>query len=796
MQKLFKVFDEGFEIMDMLRAKQGLPSVPRLPGYMPHVWVGDYQVQFHVRDVNGNARKVVRRYKTQKQAEAAVKAFEEEGFTIEAPGGQKVQARTQRDIGGDFFDSIAETLERFDHDSFIDKKIRERIQKSEYNSFKSFLGSEIERVPGDVGGYLNEMGRYATDRFADGKMAREMAARIREIPVRYTQAIADFYKDTLLRSEVLKPIQEAEARGMFKYTPNLLDYAKKRIHRNLEKDYLSELGVAVEKALSKLPAIEVGNTRTTVRDVIKGLTTWTYWSKLFVKPAYAVTNVLQPVLGIARVMAFEAEALVRGAPGGNVAGFLKTLSRLDKVYKNFAVDDFASVANFDRYVNEGLAYLEASGRLETISATHEMRAKHKMELQPAGIRGKIQSSVETFHKRIENAGRRITAAAFIEYYRKMYPNNPKAAYDAAARAMSQTMGEFSEGSVAAIYAHAGTVSELARPFTNLKHMYLGNVVNSVKLMAEAKKTHGALSKEMAASAGALLGGQLVIGTLAGVGGLVLYQEAKALYELINRWLFNGQGGDFDEAVRDHLPSGLVGEIVTYGVPAVLAGQATGGEKPPLGQMMGMPQMNQLPLPVPPAGQTAWDIIRALWTTGKAAAGQAGIGTPVPGRDVAQAVSRIAPKAPFLTGRLETQFGDVSQGPYGGQVRRTEDQQAVLDLWGQKASSETEEQQRVFGLRQARRGQADVLEDSAASIVDGLLGAQNRDPGQIYVMLIEKGYSSREIEGAIKREISRQEFSAAEGITKGASSGDWARRVRLMDLMSRFKVGPYDTTSTE
>lgn len=654
-QELTHALDKAWDLIEQTFREQGREPPQRIPGYFPHVWEGSYRLM--VRDAKGKLIDMYA-YPTLWQAKFHEKFNIKDGFKTEVIS-PSIYPKSNN-MAATIMDHLSLDLSRP-----LDKAIQKKLQRSEEYAKRGIVTELLARDT-NLGGYMGEKGLSGWNPVANDRVLNSYQ--------RYIEDVANHYANSRIAKEVWNPFFKDMTEGKYDEVPTFSKTIEDFIGRATGRP---ENHLKIVDALSRAMMKTLGVAPEGMNTFFKGGAQLLYYTKLSAGNAmYALSQFLQPLVGIRNISRIHGERIVRGDVTGNTLKAVGTgLGEYLKWEQGQGSADSMAV----------MKYLRDKGIIDT----HQVDAvdpSNKVKKAIDYASGFISRGLE----RLETRNRAATTMMFYSYFKDTGMSQTEA-IRAAATQMGLIMGEYSKHQSASMYTDLGIVGHQLRPFGILRNTYLGEAYMNLQLIADAAKEVKAGRQPMSVMAKSLVPMTMMTGNMmffAGLAGLVGYQDYNALVRFHN-WLFPD---------NPWLEAGAKLRQLGVSTPAIygMLGSLLPG-KPNIGPSVNMPALTDAgSLPGPSAVAQLGPLISAMYSSYK--------NEPVDWESTSAALQRLAPgwaaqwvsewAASKMGGNVPNSSGSFTRNT----VKRTPEESTVARLTGKANIPE-----------QARRDDSAIME---------------------------------------------------------------------------------------
>jgi len=548
---LTKGSDYLWELLNQVQRIQGGQELPRIPGYMPHVFEGAYKVFIkHIGEDGREFTAAVKGFKTRQMANRFIKQLnsgqhDQAGIQFRpqvfADTGLSYKIRGQDGVSDSLSTNLNEHMSTYLNQMKLTPEAATVLEKIERDSMIGINKHMLESS--NVEGYLGSHGMKDSWLETMG-IGKEYNTKVLKLYENYAKSVTDYYRNTLFVHEVMVPLRTSDNdmtvpdhrfAQLMANTPNLNKFMANSAlnftgqnpnHFKLIDGFLKDKATAA--GLDPYIARQFVDYS---RNLLSSI-------KLRLNVPFHTSNVFQPLMIMGMIDLAAAE---RGGKSGGGA------TAVGKYAKK------ATTKGFDKADEGALQWARDAGIVDA-QLGHELNMSKTSPARDT-IRelsgGHVNDPLET------RARERAFLIAF-QHTREIY-SDPMQARTAAQKLMELTMVDYANESKPLMYQNTGVLGKVLSPFAIFRNAYLGNMALMIGHMAQnpLKASHW---KPLVVS-------QLTFMGLAGMSGTVLMQEYNNVVDMINKIFPEWEL----KHLEDLLFKGKVPDALTYGIPSAVTG---------------------------------------------------------------------------------------------------------------------------------------------------------------------------------------------------------------------------------
>lgn len=547
--EMTKGLDYLWNIENQLAMKNGQPPIPQIPGYMPHIWSGDFKVKvLRTETYSGNHPKSgtaeskvveVRAFNTRWGALNFVESIKKRGEEnygvpgsknigdpntkvnyspdVNKKSGKPYEISSLGEVSTSMMRSIQEHVTAA-HNLNNDPDVVSKLEEIEAARYQGFTKHMLERS--DISGYLGEMGTHKPSDAGINPIRQWINAKennkIVNLYDNYAKNVSEAYKNALFMAEVGRPVLDHMPMKLENgtYYGSVLDNIEntknylKEFTSNFSGKNINHLKWADDEVRWE-PVVLFGLSPNLLRQTIGNLKNFMSILYLRANPVFYFSNVIQP-LHTATMLQMASSIHTLG--GGEAPSMMKTFSEF---FKELPEPSPEMRAALDWAKNNHIldAQLEYAMRRENLGNFKDFKSMfHTM------TGGTINPMVERF-------GRQMSFMLAYKHFQQMYPGDVMRARTASQQVMELTMVNYDKSSKPLMFTNFGALGELASPFATFHNAYIGNTFMAMKLAA-LNPQHKAAFLPLAYSLG-------IFGATAGIVGMPLVQDFNSLLDTAN-----------------------------------------------------------------------------------------------------------------------------------------------------------------------------------------------------------------------------------------------------------------------
>ncbi len=542
---LTKGVDYLYRLLNQSLAKIGQPPIRQVPGYMPHIFKGDFKVLVRLRDLTDPKNPVdrvvaVKGYQTVYGANAYIKALnagkhDMPGYELrpEIDPDTKKPYRVIRlkEMHDDLMSSVQEHTTAYENVSKLDPGIIKWMESIDAASMRGFTKHVLERD--GVHGYIGDPYHPGKTKVALDRLGINLDKKpLRGLYENYAKSVVDHYTNTIFQTEVIHPlldhIPEPYEHGttfgsMLANTTDLTSYIR-RLGYNVTGQPLNHAWL-IDKFMREA-SIAAGFSPRLYRDALSTIRNVFTQFALRFNVGFLVGNSVQS----AHVLALLE---------------MVNVQRLKDGHKN----------NPNTFVSLGKAMLNlAHGDPWTVSMVDKARFNHVLDplldadIMKAQPKNALSAQVNKLavNPHIEGMSRNIAFRIALEHFRHIY-GDTEAAYNAASNTMKMTMVDYDRSSRPLMFQQLGSAGEFVSPFQVYRNQYMSNFGRMVGVITrDPLNLHS--YRPMMTNLGVLL-------LLAGAVGAPMAAEYGALQQVVNKLWPEANMPTLQEALaKMHVPN--------------------------------------------------------------------------------------------------------------------------------------------------------------------------------------------------------------------------------------------------
>ncbi len=525
--KVTEGLDFLHDLMNQLRAKNGVQPLPQIPGYMPHVHAGAFKVSLVKTTWDKKGHKIdesvvhVQGYPTALHANIAVRAIQKKGtvyqgdrsitYSPKMDKGKPYTVQSVDEISERASQSIQEQLKAYGNQE-TNPDVLPIIEEIEAARYQGFTKHELERS--DIPGYLGEFGAEKNN--FTGYFKNKQITNLYD---NYIKSVTSAYKNAVFMNDVARPIMDHMPLDKEKgtYYGDVLDnsaHLQKYLDEytsNFTGNPVNRLKWIDDKARWSLEA--VGLSPKLLRTGIADVTNLLSLAYLRVNPIYLASNSIQFMHTIS---VLEALNVTRRAAGEkNVPSPYETISRMiqDMPEAHPEMEAALQWAEHNHITNQPMEY--------------ELRKRGEGSLKD--IPTAIQTIVHTVTAgdaaaKIENFSRELSFRLAFEHARQMHPNDHAVARTVAQQVMEMTMVNYDRTAKPLMFTNLGAIGGVLNPLATLHNAYMGNLLIQTKLAISSPARMAYLPIATAL---------VTYGVMSGINGMPFVQDINSMLEMIN-----------------------------------------------------------------------------------------------------------------------------------------------------------------------------------------------------------------------------------------------------------------------
>lgn len=750
-QEMTRGVDKSYDAIDASLRALDLEPVERIPGYFPHYWVGSYRVKGHIK-VNGKMVPIMRAFETRWQAAYWRRKAEKNGLVgVEMIDPEKtIDANT---IAATMYDSLMTYRANNALDVQVMQNLATVLARVDMFAKRGIIREVMER--GKMHGHEAEVG-LGVSRAQDNRLIQAYE--------KHMESASQFWVNTRVARDVLGPFLEAQKKGMFEKTPNLVKTVQEYIAR---ANGLPVNHVPIFSEAWRRLAITAGLPPDTAGNIVNGFSAYTTFVRLRLPNlGYWGANVVQPVFNMNSILTYHVDRDTKGLKTGSMA------RAISEGMKQFTL--LNKFLPLEKDMEGAVAWAWNNNKIDVYQTDHLNPLKNTSIVQKFKT-----NAIDWVPKTIEEHGRLMSFMTHYAYDRQVMPKEQ--AYTSAANKMNKDMGDYQNMSSPGMYTDFGGIGQSLRPFALLRNVYFGKLMDTVELIHETSKANGLMSKKTAKSTVPLTAVLSTYLLTAGAMGLFGMNEWDMIVRLLNQYL--------EPEVPYRRPGQILREVglpdaAIYGVLGTALGLNIGPSiaAPAMSEMAGIPAL------APMEGAAT------LLNQGRKAI------TPGEHPDYQKVFKAVRNNIPttLAVPWLDKQMADIHGGvipettTFHGNIRRTEKEHNILSITGKQAISEVNKRQDNTIIEQQEKANKKWKSDIVKKIVDAEEGIGG-NVDELYIAALEnnRGFNGETLRKAImseqKKRFEDKETRRLREIMKSENTADKDVRLQIMNrIQERYK----------
>ena len=717
-----------WDLIDSIRAKQGLHPVERLPNYMPHMWKGAYKVfvqqKYQKKDGSiGYKTLALRGFNFKQEAQAYANKMRAQGFEIKPNDTPKYKGKDwhvveMHDFENGIIPSIMQNLEAYRNFTLLDPNGQAHLVEADASSIVGFMSHDLAQT--GVHGYVNDAmpKGYDLRDIVFGKRYRDTVDTL-NLFESYVKNVTDHWKNVMYVHDVHKkligspydPVTDSS-----KYYGNTMARFR-NFQKFMDMQVRNYTGEAVNAFKTFDQALINGS-------VALGI------------PPYFYRQAIKQVRNLMSIV------FTRYNPGNwafNYIQPLQTFSILSFVDSRRRLNGL-SHANLNEIISEvknafNNGNTELGRALDWARQNHILDAQAEFQVRSKEAKTKLgrlfqKVNLSEVPTKIEADARETSFALSFMYWKKVL-GDPVMAAEAAVETMGSSMVNYDRSKRPLMYQSYGVVGEMLSPFAVYRNAYFGNMAMMFKHALQNPKEFHAWKPFLVSNA-------LFMFT-AGMVGSIGFSEYDSIVRLLKKFAPE-TFGDMKESSAALIALGIpepirLGAItsLTRAIPGMPEGAYVSGS----GAIVGVDDMldpNIVPFITSMAG--------LFEITAKKA-----VGMSVTNEDIYGALTGIIPGQ--LKYPLERAFQekDVSTSfaakKLTGSTRRTFGDETAQIVMGKKSIKETEEKALIRQVKAMEENQKKAVKKLVELATDDLMGGTSQNLDDYYSRAQDLGISSEE-----------------------------------------------------
>lgn len=517
-QGMTRGLDMLHSMINQALIKQGKEPLPKIPGYMPHVWDGAYKVLVKLTKPDGTERIVlVKGFNWRQQAEKFVKELESGKYDTARgtmtpqydENGVGWRVRKHEDIKEGLMVGIQEHLDAYNTFSTLEPETIQTLEKIERDNMRGITKHILERS--GVSGYRGQYGSKQS-LLETLRIGSPTNTKIINLFDNYAKSVTEYYRNTLFVDEVasrLTNIYPVDTNGKNSYF-TLFENTKELSRHMGEFSYaftgenINELKF-IDSYFQKM-ALKMGADPLVYKHIVREVRNLLSLVKLRMNPGNYAANFFQPIhtLGLLHMVneSLRGSGLEVPSPSLSFSYAMKNRFKPDKD------------------MNAAIEWALDNGHLKA-QLTNELKT------EALGRKSIDKWTLGQVNTRIESSSRLTSFMIAYEHMRRIYPDNTMKAREAAKSVMEMTMVNYDHMSRPLMYQNFGVAGEAISPFAVFRNGYVGNMMLMLDLIRR--------NPLMVTAYRPFIIQQMVFLASAGVIGMIGASEYDLIAKQLNNW---------------------------------------------------------------------------------------------------------------------------------------------------------------------------------------------------------------------------------------------------------------------